>query len=44
MISPGVSWRPNPACPVAQKGQATAQPAWELMQIVVRYAAAPRAA
>ena len=42
-ISPGVSWRPKPAWPVAQNGQFTAHPACELMQIVVRSDIAPRA-
>ena len=41
-ISAAVSWRPNPACPVAQNGQLTAQPAWLEMQIVVRGAEPPR--
>ena len=27
-ISPALRWRSNPACPVAQKPHAIAQPAW----------------
>jgi hypothetical protein len=37
-ISPTVRWRRNPACPVAQKEQAMAHPAWVETHTVVRSA------
>ncbi len=35
-ISAALRFRVRPACPVAQNGQFIPQPAWELMQSVIR--------
>ena len=37
MTSPAVSWRRNPAWPVAQNGHPIAQPAWVEMHTVARF-------